>query len=84
MCQNLFFNKVVGLRPATLLKKDSGTGVFLEFCEICKKTFSYRTPLVAASFISVIAKVIAITVDSVIIRENASQKRTYSRIFYAL
>ena len=29
MCRNLFFNKVVGLRPATLLKRDSGTGVFL-------------------------------------------------------
>ena len=24
-----FFNKVAGLRPATLLKRDSGTGVFL-------------------------------------------------------
>ena len=23
------FNKVVGVRPATLLKRDSGTGVFL-------------------------------------------------------
>ena len=30
-------------------KKDSGTGVFLEFCEISKNTFSYRTPPVAAS-----------------------------------
>ena len=29
MCQNLFFYKVAGLRLATLLKKDSGTGVFL-------------------------------------------------------
>ena len=29
LCQSLFFNKVAGLRPATLLKKDSGTGVFL-------------------------------------------------------
>ena len=28
LCQSLFFNKVAGLRPATLLKKDSGTGVF--------------------------------------------------------
>ena len=24
-----FFNKVAGLKPATLLKRDSGTGVFL-------------------------------------------------------
>ena len=29
LCQGLFFNKVAGLRPATLLKKGSDTGVFL-------------------------------------------------------
>ena len=29
LCQSLFFNKVAGLRTATLLKKGSGTGVFL-------------------------------------------------------
>ena len=29
LCQSLFFNKVAGPRPATLLKRDSGTGVFL-------------------------------------------------------
>ena len=29
LCQSLFFNKVADLRPATLLKKDSGIGVFL-------------------------------------------------------
>ena len=30
LCQNLFFIKVAGLSPATLLKKrDSGTGAFL-------------------------------------------------------
>ena len=29
LCQSLFFNKVAGLRPAILFKKDSGTGVFL-------------------------------------------------------
>ena len=28
LCQNLFFNKVAGLSPVTLLKRDSGTGVF--------------------------------------------------------
>ena len=27
--KSLFFNKVVDLRPATLLKRDSGTGIFL-------------------------------------------------------
>ena len=49
LCQSLFFNKVAGLRPATLLKKDSGTDVSCEFCEISKNTFFYRTPPVAAS-----------------------------------
>ena len=29
LCRSLFFNKVAGLRPATLLKRDSGTSVFL-------------------------------------------------------
>ena len=29
LCQSLFFNKVASLKPATLLKRDSGTGIFL-------------------------------------------------------
>ena len=29
LCQTLFVKNIVGLRPATLLKRDSGTGVFL-------------------------------------------------------
>ena len=30
LCQSLFFNnKVAGLRPETLLKRDCGTGVYL-------------------------------------------------------
>ena len=29
LCQSLFFNKAAGLRPATLLKRVSGTSVFL-------------------------------------------------------
>ena len=29
LCQSLFFNIVASLRPATLLKRDSGKGVFL-------------------------------------------------------
>ena len=29
MRQSLFLNKAAGLRPATLLKTDSGAGVFL-------------------------------------------------------
>ena len=30
LCHSLFFNKIAGLRPAALLKKGSGTGVFLQ------------------------------------------------------
>ena len=37
------------LQNLSLLKGDSGTGVSCEFCEIFKKTFSYRTPLVDTS-----------------------------------
>ena len=60
--QSLSFNKVAGLRSATLLKKrlwpkacnfikkETLAQVFsCEFYEISKSTFSYRTPLVAAS-----------------------------------
>ena len=50
MCQSQFLNKIAGLRPETLLKKESLAQVFsCEFCEIFKKTFFYRTPVVAAS-----------------------------------
>ena len=31
MCLSLFVNKVAGRRPATLSKKDSGTGDFVKF-----------------------------------------------------
>ena len=47
-CQSTFFKKVVGLRPA-LLKETLAQVYFVEFCEISKNTFFYRTPLVAAS-----------------------------------
>ena len=41
--QSLFFNKV-----ANFIKKETLAQVFsCEFCEICKNTFSYRTPPVA-------------------------------------
>ena len=33
------FNKVAGLRPATLLKIDSNTGVFWEISDIIKNTY---------------------------------------------
>ena len=49
LCQRLFFNKVAGLRPTTLLKNETLAQVFsFEFCKI-SKTFSYRTPPVAPS-----------------------------------
>ena len=41
-----------GVRPATLLKKETLAQVFsCEFCEISKSIYSYRTPPVAVSFI---------------------------------
>ena len=43
------FNKVVGLRPATLLKKRLAQLFSCKFCEISKNTFFHRTPLVVAS-----------------------------------
>ena len=46
--QSLFFDKVSGLRPATLFKKTLAQVFSCEFCEISKSTFSYRTPPVAA------------------------------------
>ena len=48
-CARVFFNKVAGLRPATLRRKRLWYRPFPEFCEISKNTFSSRTPLVAAS-----------------------------------
>ena len=45
-----FFNKIAGLRPSTLLKKETPTQVFFcEFCQIFKNNFFYRTLTVAAS-----------------------------------
>ena len=40
LCQSLVFNKVAGLRPATLLKKRLWHRCFYcEFCEISRNTF---------------------------------------------
>ena len=42
--------QIIGLGPATLLRKKTLAQVFsCESCEIYKNTFYYRTPLVAAS-----------------------------------
>ena len=48
LCQSLYFNKVAGLRPATLLKQTLALVFSCEFCKTSKNTFSYRTPQVAA------------------------------------
>ena len=47
--RSLFFSKVAGVSPASLLKRDSGIGVSREFCGISKNTFFHRTPPVATS-----------------------------------
>ena len=48
--QSLFFDKVVGLKPATLLKKRLWHRPSpLDFVKYLKTPFFYRTPLVAAS-----------------------------------
>ena len=39
LCQGLFFNKVEGLSPATLLKKRLAQVFSFEFCEISEKPF---------------------------------------------
>ena len=69
LCQNLFFNKVAGLRPANFIKKYTLAHMFsCEFCEISKNSFFHRTPLVAASVLKItkmawIVKKTVITVD---------------------
>ena len=39
MCLSLFFNKVAGLRPTTLLKMRLAQMLSCEFCEISKNNF---------------------------------------------
>ena len=39
LCQSLLFNKVAGLRPATLLKEALAQVFSCQFCEISKNTF---------------------------------------------
>ena len=50
LCQSLFLNKVAGLRPAILFKKETLAQVFsCEFCKISKNTFFTEHLLAAAS-----------------------------------
>ena len=50
LCCNLFFNKVAGLRYATLLKKETLSQVFsCEYCNIFKNTYFEEHPRTDAS-----------------------------------
>ena len=52
LCQSLFFNKVAGLRHATLLKNRLWRRCFpVNFVKILRTTFFHRTTLVAASVV---------------------------------
>ena len=52
------FNKVAGLRPGILLKRDSGRGFFGEFCKVFKNTFPYRRAPNAGTFHAVMVMMI--------------------------
>ena len=44
LCQSLFFNKVAGLWPVTLLRKETLAQAFLcEFCEVLRTPFLHNT-----------------------------------------
>ena len=50
MCRSLLFNKVLGLRPATLLKRRLWHGCCpVNFATFFKKQIFYRTPSVAGT-----------------------------------
>ena len=56
-CQSHFFNKVVGLKPATLLKKRFCHSCFpVNFVKFLRTPFIYRIPPVAASEVLMINK----------------------------
>ena len=55
--QSLFFNKVAALASNFVKKESLAQVISCEFCEICKNTFFYRTPQVAASKIIVFKKI---------------------------
>ena len=53
MCWILILIKLQVVRFTALLKRDSNTGAFCEYCEIYKNDFFYRTPPAVASANSV-------------------------------
>ena len=80
LCQSLFFNKVAGLRPASLLKKETLTQMFsCEFREVSKDTFSQNT-----SRHSVIKRMVICNIENLwrtVLKSNRYlQIKTYSNI----
>ena len=52
LCQNLFYNEVAG-QACNFIKRETLTQVLsCELCKISKNTFFHRTPLVAASVLT--------------------------------
>ena len=57
-CQSLFYNKVAGLRPATLSKKRLWHGCFpVNFSKFARTPFLYRTPLDDCFLINVLSSI---------------------------
>ena len=48
LCWSLFLIKLQAFKPATLLKRDPNTSVFLRILRNCEKSAFYRTSLVTA------------------------------------
>ena len=53
------FNEVKGLRPATLLKRDSNTGVSCQYCEIFKNTYFEELLRMTASGKNAVNKILS-------------------------
>ena len=63
----IFTRKYLYWRPATLLKETPTKVLSCEYCEIFKNSFSYKTPLVAAS---VMQKVYQYDFDILIVQDG--------------
>ena len=74
-CARFFINKIAGLRPATLLKKETLAQMFsCEFYEISKNTIWHKTPLVAASVSSSFDWSLSNTFDFLIFSRSRSSQ----------
>ena len=94
LCQSLFFNKVADL-VCNFMKKETLAQVFsCEFCKISMNTFSYRTPLVAASILNyrsslpscslknMFLKLLQISKENCFIRYSGSTLKMIKNAFY--